>query len=150
MNGKFAKPNEALAGLGFSEHGGIYEHANSEFTLQFPPGRLAVGSDIISSFETYQRGEFTLHVLSRTDSVRDRLAGFYHWDDRSGLRVALDVAMGGPIDLETIERWSMQEYHGAICRIPSAIRTFRRSPRAPRHFQPAGLRAGPERSHRPT
>jgi len=113
MNGKFAKPNEALAGLGYSEHGGIYEHANSEFTLEFPPGPLAVGSDIISSFETYQRGEFTLHVLSRTDSVRDRLAGFYHWEDRSGLRVALDVAMGGPIDLEIIERWSMQEHHGA-------------------------------------
>jgi len=112
MNGTSAKPNEALARLGYSEHGGIYHHANSEFTWN-PPGPLAVGSDIISTYETYHRDELMLHVLSRTDSVRDRLAGFYHWDDRSGLRVALDVAMGGPIDLETVERWSVHEHQGA-------------------------------------
>jgi len=125
MNGTSAKPNEALARLGYSEHGGIYHHANSEFTWN-PPGPLAVGSDIISTYETYHRDELMLHVLSRTDSVRDRLAGFYHWDDRSGLRVALDVAMGGPIDLETVERWSVHEHQGA--NLQNSNRTTNNSP----------------------
>jgi hypothetical protein len=41
--------------------------------------------------------------------VRDRLAAFYHWNDRSSLTVALKVAGSGEIDLKLIRAWSVNE-----------------------------------------
>jgi hypothetical protein len=112
MTGSLALASKALADIGYSEHGGVYEHEQSAFTLEFPPGPLAVGADIIASYESARRGDLVLNVLSRTDSVRDRLAGFYHWDDRSALNVAVYVALSGPIDMATIRHWSMREGMG--------------------------------------
>jgi hypothetical protein len=60
-----------------------------------------------------QRGDEVLHVLSRTDCVRDRLASFSFSTDRSALAAAIAVAHGGPIDLQKIERWSVKEGQSA-------------------------------------
>jgi hypothetical protein len=106
--------SSALADLGFVEQGGIYRHPDSPYTLDFPPGPLAVGDAMIREYETVRRGPELLHVLSRTDVVCDRLARFYHWADRSALRTALDVAHSGEIDLSKIEAWSKNE--GAIAK----------------------------------
>jgi len=99
----------ALENLGFTEQGGIHRHTHSRHTLDFPPGPLAVGAEIIRKYETVRRGEEVLNVLSRTDCVRDRLTAFYHWDDRSSLRTALVVATSGEIDFDKIARWSKSE-----------------------------------------
>jgi hypothetical protein len=100
---------DALASLGFTERGGAYEHPATQYTIEFPPGPIAIGDVIITDWETMIRGDETLHVLSRTDSVRDRLAAFYHWSDRSSLITALAVAESGEIDLSRIEAWSNAE-----------------------------------------
>ena len=99
----------ALRELGFVERSGIYRHPETPFMLEFPPGPLSIGETIVLDYETIEQGESVLHVLSRTDSVRDRLAAFYHWSDRSSLRTALDVARSGEIDLEKIATWSERE-----------------------------------------
>lgn len=54
-------------------------------------------------------GDEILYVLSRTDPVRDRLASFYFFADRSALAAAIGVASAGLIDLESIKRWSEKE-----------------------------------------
>jgi hypothetical protein len=59
--------------------------------------------------ETQHRNDGLLHVISRTDCVRDRLAAFYHWDDRSSLVTATAVAQSGSIDLDLIRQWSTRE-----------------------------------------
>ena len=41
--------------------------------------------------------------------VRDRLASFYFFSDRSALAAAVGVARSGPIDLPTIRQWSSKE-----------------------------------------
>ncbi|MEO6912554.1 MAG: hypothetical protein ABI182_00860 [Candidatus Baltobacteraceae bacterium] len=99
----------ALRDLGFNENGGIYSHPANLYTVEFPPGPLAIGTEIIQGYDTVHRNDEVLYILTRTDSVCDRLAGFYHWSDRSALRTALDVALSGPIDIERIERWSVGE-----------------------------------------
>ena len=96
----------AMRDLGFTELGGIYRHPKTRFTVEFPPGPLALGHELQKEYETIRRHDEVLHVLSRTQSTMDRLLQFYHWGDRSALRVALAVASGGPIDLRRIERWS--------------------------------------------
>jgi hypothetical protein len=113
----------ALRDLGFIEDAGTYRHPSTPYVLEFPPGPLSVGRTVIDGYATVRRGRFLLHVLSRTDSTRDRLAAFYHWGDRSSLRTALDVAQSGAIDLEKIERWSESE--GASDKFAEFVRRYR-------------------------
>ena len=98
-----------LQSLGFVHDGSHFAHPRSAYTVDFPPGPLGIGGEIITAWETVHRDGQVLFVLSRTDSVRDRLAAFFHWDDRSSLRIALLVARSGPIDLEAIRAWSARE-----------------------------------------
>lgn len=56
-----------------------------------------------------QTGLGVLRLLAPTECVMDRLAGFYHWNDRQCLEQALEVARRQSIDLARIERWSRNE-----------------------------------------
>ena len=102
-----------LRDLGYRELGGTYKHDRNMFTLEFPPGPLAIGNDLVRSYDTNRRGAEFLHVLSRTDSVRDRLASFYFFGDRSALAAAIGVAESGRINLSAIKRWSQREGEAA-------------------------------------
>jgi len=68
-----------------------------------------IGDDRVGAWDTIARDDQKLHILSRTDSTRDRLAAFFHWNDRSSLRAALAVARSGEIDLALIRAWSIRE-----------------------------------------
>lgn len=103
------RAGEAIRNLGYRDIGGTYHHDKNLFTLEFPPGPLAIGGDIVRSYETVARDNEILYVLSRTDCVRDRLAAFYFFSDRSALAAATAVAHGGAIDLASIRRWSLKE-----------------------------------------
>lgn len=48
-------------------------------------------------------------VLSPTDSCRDRLAAFYHWNDRQSLEVAVAIARRNRVNMAAIRRWSIAE-----------------------------------------
>lgn len=99
----------ALRELGYHEIGGTYHHDKNIFTVEFPPGPLAIGNDLVSSYDTVQRGSEILYVLSRTDCVRDRLASFFFYGDRSALAAAIAVEQSGQVNLSSIRRWSEKE-----------------------------------------
>jgi len=109
----FAAPGGAkvLAALGYRQVGGTYEHALSPLTLDFPPGPLMVGGDLVGTWDTLHDGERRLHILTPTDSCRDRLAGFLFWNDRGSLAQALAVArvQRPRIDLLAIRAWCERE-----------------------------------------
>jgi hypothetical protein len=67
--------DDALTALGYLAKNGAYVHAESPFPIEFPPGPLMVGGDNIVNWSTL-RDEFgqLLHILTPTDSCRDRLA----------------------------------------------------------------------------
>ena len=50
-----------------------------------------------------------LKLFTPTDSVKDRLAAFYHWNDIQSLDQALMVAKEQNIDLIEIKKWSKGE-----------------------------------------
>jgi hypothetical protein len=100
---------KVLADLGYSGRGGTYEHAENPYTLEFPRGPLAVGDDLIKRWETIRRKGRILHVLSRTDCVRDRLMWFYTSNDRTALRAAIGVAGSGPVNQDLVREWSLRE-----------------------------------------
>jgi hypothetical protein len=45
-------------------------------------------------------------LLTPTDSVKDRLAAYYHWNDPQALEQALLIARSQKIRLREIKRWS--------------------------------------------
>jgi hypothetical protein len=50
-----------------------------------------------------------LKLLSPTDCVKDRLAAFYHWNDRQSLEKAILVSLDNEIDMKEVNRWSIKE-----------------------------------------
>lgn len=51
----------------------------------------------------------TLRIISPTESVKDRLAAWYHWKDRQSLNQARLVAHEHDIDIEEVRQWSLRE-----------------------------------------
>ena len=104
-------PGKALEALGFRREGHDYRHRTSRFQLEFPVGPLAVGDERIERWNTLGEGGQLLHVITATDSCRDRLAAFYHFRDRSALDQARSVyaAARKRVDLKRIRAWSRRE-----------------------------------------
>jgi hypothetical protein len=101
---------QAVADLGYVELGGTYSHPTNPFTLEFPPGPLAVGDDLISEWKTLERDGQLLHIVTPTDCVRDRLMWFYlQPTDRSSLLAAVGVAQAQEIDVDLVRSWSIRE-----------------------------------------
>jgi len=99
-----------LEELGFSLRDGCYRHPETPFTLEFPRGPLAIGSEQITSWETLKEGDLLLHILTATDCVRDRLAWFlFSNHDYAALEQALHVASKQAIDMAAIEDWCARE-----------------------------------------
>jgi hypothetical protein len=102
----------AMASVGFARRGDRYVHPRVRFYVEFPRGPLAIGDDYrIDPVERRTRyGRFL--ALSATDSCRDRLAAYYHWNDRQSLEVAVGIALWNRVSLATLERWSVGEGFG--------------------------------------
>ena len=99
----------AMASVGFARRGSQYFHSQARFYVEFPPGPLGIGADYRIEPVEIRSGGARLLLLSPTDSCRDRLSGFYHWNDRQGLEVAVRIAARQNVDIEKIRRWSEQE-----------------------------------------
>lgn len=97
--------------LGFREEGRIYVCDGIDWTLDFPAGPLAIGRDIVTEWETVRRKDELLHVISATDSVRDRFMHYFAWGDYSGLVQAVAVAKAQPalVDLRRFREWTAIE-----------------------------------------
>ena len=104
-----SKLDEAMATVGFSRRGDRYEHPGARFYVEFPPGPLAIGEDLVIRPVEIRRSGLRALALSATDCCRDRLAAFYHWNDRQSLRNAVLVALRNRVRMSTIEEWSRQE-----------------------------------------
>jgi len=108
-----AAGSEALATLGYRVEGNMYRHDENPLTVEFPPGPLMVGGDLIRKWAKLQESGYLLHILTPTDCCRDRLAGFVFWQDRGSLIQAAAVAGArhDEVDLEAVRRWCVREGH---------------------------------------
>ena len=87
-----ARLEEAMAAAGFVRRGDRYVHPRLPFWVEFPRGPLAIGSDHRIRPVARRVRSGRLQMLSPTDSCRDRLAAFYHRNDRQSLDVAVEIA----------------------------------------------------------
>lgn len=100
---------ETLKKIGFEKNGRHYVNPETEFFIEFPPGPLSIGNEPIRKTETIEFKTGFLHLLSPTDCVKDRLAGYYHWNDRQSLEQAIMVSHDNIINYDELERWSRKE-----------------------------------------
>ncbi len=112
----FISPNDhqdlvvAMKELGFERAGKNFFHPTCPFTVEFSSGPLAIGNEIPVKPEGEVRTKSgMIKILSPTQSVMDRLAWFYHYNDRQCLDQALAVAKNHKINLHKIKKWSEGE-----------------------------------------
>lgn len=101
---------DAMITMGFSRDGRSFVHKSTKFSVEFPTGPVAIGDEIPVKPEgsvstTY--GKITL--FSPTQCVMDRLAWFYHNNDRQCLDQAIMVASDHDINLSKVKAWSQKE-----------------------------------------
>ena len=101
--------DDAMAAVGFTRTGDRFLHPEVAFWVEFPRGPLAVGGDYKIKPTVLRGRAGHVHALSPTDSCRDRLGAFFHWDDRQSLDVAIQIAVRHPGDIAAIRRWSRRE-----------------------------------------
>jgi hypothetical protein len=133
--------DRALASIEFVRRGDRYVHGRVPFYVEFPKGPLAIGGDhrITPVQRRSKSGPFL--TLSATDSCRDRLAAFYHWNDRESLAVAAQIARARRIDLAAIGQWSVGEgFPGPFEEFLARVRQGRR--RQERRARPGPTRGG--------
>lgn len=88
-----------IAGLGVEELAAL--------VLEFPPGLLIVGDEQVRDerIEKRARDAGVGRLLSPTDCVKDRLAGYYHWKDEQNFHQAVAVARRQPVQWHNLQRW---------------------------------------------
>ncbi len=99
----------AMEMIGFAEERKYFVHPESQYFVEFPPGPVGVGDELVKMISEISTPLGRLKIISPTDSVKDHLAAFYHWDDLQGLEQAVLVAKDNAVDLEDIRRWSEKE-----------------------------------------
>jgi hypothetical protein len=95
--------------LGFNSNGKYYHHSETEYFVEFISGPPAVGQDPIEGINEIEMATGVLRIITPTDSVKDRLAAFYHWGDKQSLEQAILVSKSNDINMDSVEAWSIRE-----------------------------------------
>jgi len=103
------KITACLQEIGFKEQNRYFISPNTQYFIEFPSGPLAIGDEPVENIANLEFDTVSLRLLTPTDCVKDRLAGFYHWKDRQCLEQAIMVAHDNEVDLNEIARWSKHE-----------------------------------------
>ncbi len=79
------------------------------YTVEFPASPLAIGQELVKEISEIETEYGVLRLITPTDSVKDRLAAYFFWDDERSLEQAILVALKNDIDFENVKLWSERE-----------------------------------------
>lgn len=103
------KVRSGLKELGFREKNKYFQHPDCKWFVEFVSSPVAVGKEIISDFQFVKVPTGTIKMLRVEDSVKDRLASYFYWNDRQGLEQALNICAESRVDLNEIKNWAIKE-----------------------------------------
>ncbi len=116
------KVKDAMATIGFVGKNRYFVHPETEIFVEFPSGPLTVGEERIHKVSTRETGAGRLRLLSPTDCVKDRLAAYFHWNDRAALEQALLVAKEQRIDIANLRHWAeIEGQHDKLATFEDAL-----------------------------
>ncbi|MCG2723100.1 MAG: hypothetical protein L6290_13975 [Thermodesulfovibrionales bacterium] len=79
------------------------------FFIEFVAPPAAIGDEPLKDENRISTKYGTVVLLTPTDSVKDRLSAYYHWNDTQALDQAMLVAKAQKINLHEVKRWSEKE-----------------------------------------
>lgn len=101
-----------LLELGFKrESSRHFVKKDCPFFIEFVSPPASIGSEMIKDRNVLKTRLGNIILLTATDSVKDRLAAFYHWNDQQALKQALMIVKAQKIHFAEIKRWSEKEGH---------------------------------------
>lgn len=104
------KVKKALNEHGFFQHAKYFRREDCPWIIEFVSSPVAVGGEPIHKFAKVKTKMGTIKMLLPIDTVKDRLASFYHWEDRQSLEQAVDVCLEvAKMDFNELKRWSKEE-----------------------------------------
>lgn len=106
------KIKKALNEIGFKESGKGFYHDHCKWIVEFVSPPVAVGKEIISKFKTVKVATGSIKMIRAEDSVKDRLASYFYWNDRQGLEQAVDICLECKIDMKEVKKWAQKEGFG--------------------------------------
>lgn len=106
-----SKGKKALKEIGFIEKQKYFKHTNCPWLIEFVSPPVAVGNKVIRRFNNVETPYGTIKMLKPVDSVKDRLANFYHWNDKQSLEQAISICLEQEINFIELEKWSAKEGH---------------------------------------
>ncbi len=98
-----------LTELGFTEKQKYFQHKDCPWLIEFVSPPVAVGAEFVTHFNNVKTPLGTIKMLLPIDSVKDRLASFYHWGDKMSLDQAVNICIDQKIDFDNLEEWSRHE-----------------------------------------
>ncbi len=98
-----------LKEMGFEEKGRIFVNDKANYTVDILSPPLSVGRQSIVSVNTIEVDKMVLKLLTATDSIKDRLAAFYFWNDRQAFEQAILIQAHNEVDFDEIRKWSEME-----------------------------------------
>lgn len=101
--------NLAMSELGFKKQKIDFIHPDTEFSIKFPAGPLALGEEVpVNSEGEIQILGVKIQLLSPTQSIMDRLTNFFYFHDRECLDHALLIYQHQQksVDIPRIQSWS--------------------------------------------
>jgi len=103
------KIESAMRKIGFERKGRYYHHSQTPYYVEFISGPPSIGQDPIEEIYEVEMVTGKIRIISPTDSVKDRLAAYYHWGDRQSLEQAILVARSNPVNIDSVKAWSIRE-----------------------------------------
>ncbi len=104
------KPIEKIFNeYGFKRLGRCFSHDKCLYLIDFVNPPITVGNEAVRKFDTLKIESGVLQLLSPTDCVKDRLASFFHWNDRQALDQAILVSNSKSSDVENLKNWAIAE-----------------------------------------
>lgn len=95
--------NQAMGEIGFTKQGRVYVNDTTDICVEFPSAPLSVGEELIRDTTTVEVDAGKIPILYAKDVIKDRLAAYFHWNDRPSLVQALAVMNNHMIDAEELK-----------------------------------------------
>lgn len=99
--------------LGFRQSGGgrMFEHPESDWYVEFPPGPLGFGDRFIdqAKLPMLATAYGPVRVITPTLCIMDRLAAYWYHTDRQTWDQAIEVAKRCTIDWDYVYAWAKSE-----------------------------------------
>ena len=107
---------DVVAELGFRQSGSsrLFEHPDSDWLVEFPPGPLSFGDTHVDAEDlpVLETEYGPLRIITPTLSVLDRLAACWYHHDRQTWDQAIEVARRQTIDWNEVYAWAEREGRG--------------------------------------